>query len=60
VLEVLESNGKLDQNMVERTRKFIQENRFDVDASVNSAEKVVKDPVKKFTVCENFLLHFKL
>ncbi|XP_048730504.1 uridine 5'-monophosphate synthase-like isoform X2 [Ostrea edulis] len=66
VLEVLESNGKLDRNIVERTRKFIQENRFDVDASENGAEKIVGNPIKKFTVfshadkmtmCKNVKLH---
>ena len=43
VLEVLESNGKLDKDIVERTKEFIRENRFDGNVS----EPKVEDQVKK-------------
>lgn len=42
VLEVLESNGKLDKSIIERTKKFIQENRFDgkvSDQNVDDSKK---------------------
>ncbi|XP_062605461.1 uridine 5'-monophosphate synthase-like [Saccostrea cucullata] len=52
VLEVLESHGKLDKSIVERTRRFIEENRFDGETPTNGSEKIVPDPNKKtkFTV----------
>lgn len=38
VLEVLESNGKLDKSIIERTKKFIQENRFDGKVSAQNVD----------------------
>ncbi|CAG2226515.1 UMPS [Mytilus edulis] len=39
VLDVLSSAGKLDQDTVNRTKQFIQQNRFDVPNSSDSSQK---------------------
>lgn len=63
VLEVLESNGKLDKSIIERTKKFIQENRFDgkvsnqnVDDSKKKSKPTVFSHTEKMKMCKNAVL----
>jgi uridine monophosphate synthetase len=64
VLDALETNGKLDKNVAERTRKFIQENICDVAVSNNGTEKIVRGPsaktifshAEKMKICKNVKL----